>query len=90
MGTVKPKPNRSGALEMKLGKTVWIEAFVLLIEGQDEEGKDVGETIEPFRTREKADAYAKAAFPGFDYKILPTWEDKRWARFKGTYKPKKR
>ena len=50
----------------------WTEAFALMIHGEDDEGNDVHQTIEPFRTKEVAEKYAKLKFRGFDHSILFT------------------
>ena len=72
----------------KVGKTVWVECFDLLVHGMDEEGNEVGESVGPFHTREKAEAWADAAYPGFTRTIMTTMEPKG-TRFVGAYRPKK-
>lgn len=81
-------PNRSGQKELVVGKNTWIECYDVLIHGQNEEGEEISESFGLFRSAEKASNWAKAAYPGHKFTVLATMEDKRWARFKGPYKPK--
>ena len=81
-------PNRSGQKEIVVGKDTWIECYDVLVYGENADGEEVAESFGPFRSSEKASDWAKAAYEGHKFNVLATMENKRWARFKGPYKPK--
>jgi hypothetical protein len=78
---VAKKLNDSGVL--KVGKNVWLEAFEVMVYGQTEDGEDMALTEGPFRTREIAQAFAKAKYKGFDHSVLTTFVEEKWTRFRG-------
>jgi len=85
---VPKKLNDSGAF--LVGKIRWLEAFELMISGEDEDGADTALTEGPFRTREKALAFAKLKYKGFASQVLVTFVEERWTRFKGLPRKKMR
>jgi len=86
----------NGSGYVMVGKAKWLEAFELMVAGEDEDGTEIRVTEGPFRSREMAERFGKAKYRGFKYSTLVTFVEERWARFKGlprkkpTKKPKSR
>jgi hypothetical protein len=73
----------NGSGHIMVGKTKWLEAFDLMVTGEDEDGNATSLTEGPFRSREMAAKFAKAKYRGFEHSTLITFVEERWARFKG-------